>query len=101
VFNAPATREAGRPNSPSKFNENIPAFTVGGPVYIPHLYNGTNKTFFFAGGQWESVLLNGKQDLTGSSNSRATGSAYCRALASTCPNVALYLKLSAALRATE
>ena len=23
-------------------------FTVGGPVFIPHLYNGHNKTFFFA-----------------------------------------------------
>jgi len=22
-------------------------FTVGGPVYLPHLYNGKNKTFFF------------------------------------------------------
>lgn len=22
-------------------------FTVGGPVYLPHLYNGRNKTFFF------------------------------------------------------
>ena len=26
-------------------------FNVGGPVKIPHLYNGTNKTFFFA--NWE------------------------------------------------
>ncbi|MFM2125472.1 MAG: hypothetical protein RL328_1923, partial [Acidobacteriota bacterium] len=26
-------------------------FNVGGPIRIPHLYNGTNKTFFFA--NWE------------------------------------------------
>jgi hypothetical protein len=25
--------------------------TIGGPVYIPHLYNGKNKTFFFVGYQ--------------------------------------------------
>ena len=23
--------------------------TVGGPIYIPHLYDGRNRTFFFAG----------------------------------------------------
>ncbi|MGH9596526.1 MAG: carboxypeptidase regulatory-like domain-containing protein, partial [Edaphobacter sp.] len=29
------------------FHENIPAFTIGGPVYIHHLYDGRDKTFFF------------------------------------------------------
>jgi hypothetical protein len=24
-----------------------PGFSVGGPVYLPHIYNGRNKTFFF------------------------------------------------------
>jgi len=24
-----------------------PGFTIGGPVYIPRLYNGKNRTFFF------------------------------------------------------
>jgi hypothetical protein len=27
--------------------ENEPGFTLGGPVYIPHVYDGRNKTFFF------------------------------------------------------
>ena len=27
-------------------------FTIGGPVYIPKLYNGKNKTFFFANIDW-------------------------------------------------
>lgn len=27
-------------------------FSVGGPVYIPHLYDGRNKTFFFFTGDW-------------------------------------------------
>ena len=31
----------------NKYHENIPAFTIGGPVMIPHLYNGRDKTFFF------------------------------------------------------
>src|SRR5690349_9897924 len=35
------------------FKENLPAFTIGGPVVIPHLYDGRNKTFFFAGAQWD------------------------------------------------
>ena len=30
----------------NKYHENIPAFTIGGPVVIPHLYNGRDKTFF-------------------------------------------------------
>ena len=29
------------------FHNNIYGFAVGGPVYIPKLYNGRNKTFFF------------------------------------------------------
>src|SRR2546426_1082946 len=29
--------------------------TVGGPVYFPHLYNGKNRTFFFA--SWDVFLL--------------------------------------------
>ena len=27
-------------------------FSVGGPVYIPHLYDGRNKTFFFFSADW-------------------------------------------------
>ncbi len=31
---------------------NSTGFSVGGPVYIPKLYNGKNKTFFFANVDW-------------------------------------------------
>jgi hypothetical protein len=31
------------------FRQNQFGFTVGGPVYIPKLYNGKNKTFFYGG----------------------------------------------------
>lgn len=34
------------PNSRSELRRNQFGATVGGPVYIPHLYNGHNKTFF-------------------------------------------------------
>ena len=27
-------------------------FSVGGPVFIPKLYNGRNRTFFFVAGEW-------------------------------------------------
>jgi hypothetical protein len=27
-------------------------FSVGGPVFLPKLYNGRNRTFFFVGGEW-------------------------------------------------
>jgi Carboxypeptidase regulatory-like domain/TonB-dependent Receptor Plug Domain len=30
-----------------KYVQNDPGGTIGGPVVIPHLYNGRNKTFFF------------------------------------------------------
>ena len=35
----------GRPKG--AFHNNIYGFAVGGPIRIPKLYNGTNKTFFF------------------------------------------------------
>jgi len=36
---------AGKPRS--EFRRNQFGFTLGAPVFIPHLYNGRNKTFFF------------------------------------------------------
>jgi hypothetical protein len=35
------------------FRRNEYGLTVGGPVYLPYLYNGRNKTFFFV--NWEQV----------------------------------------------
>ena len=32
--------------------ENNYGFAVGGPVVIPHLYNGRNKTFFYLAMEW-------------------------------------------------
>lgn len=46
-------------------HQNIFGYTLGGPVVIPHIYDGrkNNKTFFFASNQWyrisQGVTLNG------------------------------------------
>jgi hypothetical protein len=40
------TNAAGQPRAP--FHQNQFGFAVGGPVLIPKVYNGTNRTFFFA-----------------------------------------------------
>lgn len=40
------TNAAGQPRAP--FHQNQFGFAVGGPVWLPKLYNGHNRTFFFA-----------------------------------------------------
>lgn len=72
------------------YKENIPAFTIGGPVVIPHLYDGRNRTFFFAAGQWDRFSA-GAGTTTFSNVPTAAGVAVLKTLAPTCPNVALYL----------
>ena len=42
----PYSKFQGIPRSP--YHQNQYGFTVGGPVYIPKLFNGRNKLFFFA-----------------------------------------------------
>lgn len=73
-----------------KFHENIPAFTIGGPVVIPHIYNGRNRTFFFGAGQWDRYYAANAG--TSFTVPTAAGVATLQTLASTCPNVANYLK---------
>lgn len=92
VFNATSNsdRLAGL-TSPAKFNENIPAFTVGGPVYIPHIYDGRNKTFFFGAGQWDRFFSTATRVVT-APIAGPSGVGVLQALAPSCPNVALYLQ---------
>src|SRR5215813_2835309 len=35
-----------------QFVQHIPGFSFGGPVWIPKIYDGHNKTFFFTNFQW-------------------------------------------------
>ncbi|MEO6922491.1 MAG: carboxypeptidase regulatory-like domain-containing protein [Acidobacteriaceae bacterium] len=39
-----------KPKSPYRYNDF--GFSIGGPVYIPHIYNGRDKTFFFVSEEW-------------------------------------------------
>src|SRR6185437_7199596 len=48
-FNGPAW---GGTNTPATDHENNYGFTIGGPVVIPKLYNGRDKTFFHYSQEW-------------------------------------------------
>ena len=37
------------------YRYNVFGFSVGGPVYIPKVYNGKNKTFFFVSEEWQRI----------------------------------------------
>jgi len=83
--------------TPPRQVENIPDFTIGGPVVFPHLYNGHDKTFFFAAAQWDRLF--GK---TSASTPLVlptdAGVATLQTLAAQCPNAALYLQALGSLR---
>jgi hypothetical protein len=79
------------------FKENIPAFTIGGPVQLPHFYDGHDKTFFFVGGQWDRYSDGGSATLFPIIPTEA-GVATLQALAPSCPNVAKYLALLGSAR---
>ncbi len=46
-------KQADLPNP--AFTQNQYGFNIGGPMYIPHVYDGRNKTFFFV--NWEGFAL--------------------------------------------
>lgn len=48
-FNGPAW---GGSNTPPTDHENNYGFSVGGPIWIPHVYNGRNKTFGHYSQEW-------------------------------------------------
>lgn len=75
---------------PPRDIHNVPWFSIGGPIVIPHIYNGHDKTFFFAAGQWDRDV--GKAT-TNVRVPTAAGLAVLTPLAASCPNVALYLKV--------
>ena len=38
------------------YRYNVFGFSVGGPVYIPKIYNGKDKTFFFVSEEWQRIV---------------------------------------------
>ncbi|MGA2252215.1 carboxypeptidase regulatory-like domain-containing protein [Terracidiphilus sp.] len=52
-FNKRSQIENGEPNEAAVNHRNVYGFTIGGPAYIPHLYNTSRKkTFFFWAEEW-------------------------------------------------
>ncbi len=80
----------------NKYHENIPAFTIGGPVVLPHLYDGRDKTFFFAGGQWDRYSSNALTTFSSVPTDSAYATLKALAATGTCPNVQNYLNLLSA-----
>src|SRR5258708_598485 len=80
---------------PPRSIENIPDFTFGGPVIIPGLYNGHNKTFFFAAAQWDHNFGATTANIRVPDNA---GVALLQSLSAACPNAALYLKALGSVR---
>jgi hypothetical protein len=81
--------------TPPRDIENVPAFSIGGPVVIPHIYDGHNKTFFFGGAQWDREFGNASFTITVPTDAGVTT---LQSLAASCPNAALYLKALGSLR---
>ncbi len=49
------TKSAGQPRP--KFRLNEPGFNIGGPVWIPHVYNDSrSRTFFFVNEEWRRLI---------------------------------------------
>src|SRR6267142_64469 len=83
--------------TPPRQVENIPDFTIGGPVVFPHLYDGRNKTFFFAASQWDRRYGN----VTSANPFRLptdVGVTTLQSLSGQCPQAALYLQALGSLR---
>lgn len=50
--------------SKPNYRRNDFGFAVGGPVRIPHLYNGKDKTFWFANAEWVRQSSSGASSIT-------------------------------------
>ena len=51
-FNGPAWNTANIHNKPPSDHENNYGFAIGGPISIPHVYDGRNRTFGFYTQEW-------------------------------------------------
>ncbi len=52
------TKQAGQKRP--EFRLNVPGGNIGGPLWIPHLYNNArNKTFFFVNEEWRRLIVGG------------------------------------------
>ncbi|GGA67983.1 hypothetical protein GCM10011507_19320 [Edaphobacter acidisoli] len=61
----------GFPKTPYRYN--IFGFSLGGPVFVPKVYNGKDKTFFFISEEWQRIIqyASGVQALVPQASERA------------------------------
>ncbi len=73
-FNKQAQLAAGDPNKQQVNHHNVYGFTIGGPVFIPKLYNtDKKKTFFFWSEEWHKVNSPGSASMTAPTSDMMNG----------------------------
>ncbi|HEY1580201.1 MAG TPA: TonB-dependent receptor [Terracidiphilus sp.] len=64
-FNKQTQLATGEPNKNGVNHHNDYGFTIGGPIFIPKVYNtDKNKTFFFWSEEWRKITTPGNQPIT-------------------------------------
>ena len=73
-FNKRTQIENGDPNKNPINHHNVYGFTIGGPIYIPNVYNtNKNKTFFFWAEEWRKLSTPGGDSLPAASQAMLNG----------------------------
>jgi hypothetical protein len=73
-FNKQTQAANGEPNKNPINHHNVYGYTIGGPVYIPHLYNtDKKKTFFFWSEEWRKLSSPGGDSMPAASKAMLAG----------------------------
>jgi hypothetical protein len=73
-FNKQGESIAGEPNKASVNHRNDYGFTIGGPVFIPKVYNSAkNKTFFFWSEEWRKITTPGNASFAAATSAEVSG----------------------------
>ena len=73
-FNKRTQAENGEPNQNAVNHHNVFGFTIGGPIFIPKLYNtDRKKTFFFWSEEWRKVSSPGGDSMPAASQAELGG----------------------------
>jgi hypothetical protein len=73
-FNKKAQLEAGEPNKQQVNHHNVYGFTIGGPVFIPKVYNtDKKKTFFFWSEDWHKLTTPGSASMPAATQAMVNG----------------------------
>jgi Carboxypeptidase regulatory-like domain/TonB-dependent Receptor Plug Domain len=73
-FNKQGEIKAGQPNKAAVNHRNDYGFTVGGPIFIPKVYNSArNKTFFFWSEEWRKITTPGNASFAAATAAETTG----------------------------